>query len=527
MRITRELREGWKQPVIEGGEKNYTLPLILPAGELPEKLTLTHELCIPADEKTASYFLETSFLSGRCAVFIDDTPVREYRSVFAPRRTDITAFITKGETQTLRFEITPTARADGNFTFGAASVTSLGRSHFAFCDEKEALTVRTAFGDAGVSVFVRAEIETPNNYDVLLLRLTSPGGTLLDVKSARPTAAAAVFELPAPELWEGLHANAYYRMEAVLQRDAEEIDRVEQRFAVRDFIPGDGGFFRLNGIKLPLNGAVLRGGGSENELQALAALDANLAGVTCLDVNEEALNRCDALGIFTFFLFPETGDEADFEELAALTRMLAKHPCCAFLAYKSRDPAYAKKFCATVKQNAQYIYTAGGTDILNGDALCDAIPDVLLLEYAVSPEKNGFTELDSRFAAVSEAHPEYRFAVLPQAPECIFDRHSVNAARPDCSQEYFSMWHARVWEIFSRRKNAVCYFTGYLTDETEKSGRTGLTDVSCTEQKDAFWFYKGRFSAGDFVKLASLPDTVTKKRRISNATRTPRRSRCT
>ncbi len=511
MRTVKNLAGGWKIPVFDNGEKNEALPLCIPAGEAPETLTLTHEIEIAEDEKNAAFYLETRFLSGKCRVFLDGEPAGAFRSVFAPRYTDLTALIRKGQKQELRLEITPEARPDGQFTFGAAALIGTELSHFAISDETEPVTVRTVFSDAGVRVLMHAEIENPNNYDVVLFRLCSPEGILIDVKSARPTAANAAFDPEAPALWDGAHAADLYRAEVILQRDSDMIDYTETSFGVRQFEACDAGFFRLNGIKLPLNGALLRGAGTAEDLECLTELDANLVGLNVLDPDEETLRRCDALGIMVYFEFPDTGDDRDFEELGPLTRMLAAHPSVALLGYRSRDLAYGKKFCSTVKQNAQYIFTAGRCDVLNADALSDALPDVLVLPVEVRPERTGFTELGKRFGEVLAEHPDYRFAVLPAAPECIFDRHSAGAVRPDCSQEYFSKWHASVWNVFSTHKNTVCYFTGYLADRAPSAERTGLVLWDRSAKKDAYWFYKAKFSAADFVKLASLPATVTKK----------------
>ena len=510
MRKIRALTEGWKQPVDGCGDKNLSLPLEIPAEKAGQMLILERDILIPADEDTGYFVLETRFLSGKCSVLLDGAPVREYRSVFAPRMTPLPG-LTKGEPHTLRLEIRPAARPDGLFTFGAANLYATGLSHFALNDEKEPVSVRTVFTDAGVSVLLHAEIENPNNYDVVMFRLYAPDGALIDVKSARPTAANTAFDLEAPQLWDGAHASDKYRAQVLLQRDSDVIDAAEITFGIRDLRGTEGGFFTLNGIKLPLNGAFLRGCGTAADVKNLTELDANLVGLTALDTDEALLRRCDDLGLLVFFVFPESGNEEDFEELRALTRLLAQHPCAAALAYRSSDPAYAKRFCGTVKQNAQYIFTAGLCDVLVSDALSDAIPDLLWLDPSVSTEKAGFSELSDRFDEVLAAHPDYRFAVMPKAPECIFDRHSTGAVRPDCSQEYFSMWHARVWEIFSRHKNVACYFAGWLTDKSAGTERTGLTTCDGELRKDAYWFYKAQFSAGDFVKLASLPASVTKK----------------
>ena len=506
-----QILSGWKNTADRAGGQNTALPLDMPFGDAPATLTLEREIAVPEDEKNSAFYLETRCLSGRCTVYVDGEKAAVFRSVFAPCVTALNDFIKKGAPQTLRLEIEPEARPDGRFTFGGARLISTRQSHFALSDACDPIRVRTVFTTDGVRVLLHAEIENPNNYDVVLFRLCSPEGILLDVKSARPTAADAVFELPAPLLWEGVHAAYNYRAEVILQRDTEIIDLTEVKFGIRRFEPSEDGFFTLNGIKLPLNGAFLKGAGTPAELNCLRSLDANLVGLTALDLKEELLNLCDEQGVMVFFMFPDTGDDRDFEELARLTRLLAAHPSVAFIGYRSQDPSYGKKFCNTVKENSQFIYTAGGCDILNGEALSDAVPDVLFLKYTVSADKNGFTELQSRFEEVLEAHLNYRFAVFPDAPACSFGKHTENPSQPDGSQEYFSGWHARVWEIFSKQKRVVCYFTGALSDGLADDDLTGLTTLGCAACKDAFWFYKTRFSAEAFIKLASLPSKVTQK----------------
>lgn len=512
MRKVQILTAGWKEPVFEDGERNITLPLTMPIEKAPEKLVLTHDFSFAADEKNSCFYLETRALSGKCTVFIDGQKIHSFYSLFAPRATTLTEYIRKGEPQILRLEIEPAALPDGRFTFGGAKLVSTRQAHFALNDETEAVRVRTVFTEAGVSLLMHAEVETPNNYDVVLFRLCAPDGTLIDTKSAKPTAADVTFALRDPLLWDGLHAPYKYRAEVVLQRDSDIIDVVNVQFGIRRFEASPAGFFMLNGVNLPLSGVMLRDTDHiEADIGCLTELDANLVGLDMLDFDEKILNRCDELGLMVFFRFPCTGDDRDFEELRALTQLLAAHPSAAFLYFSSTDPGYGKKFCNTVKENAQQIFTVGLCDLFNGDAISDAIPDVLFLPYAVSPEKTGFTDLQKQFEEVLSQHPDYRFAVFPDAPECLIDRHSTGAQRPDCSQEYFSMWHEKVWNIFSAHKNVACYFTGWLTDSAVPGERNGLVTSEREDRKDAFWYYKGQFSAKSFLKLASLPASVTRK----------------
>jgi|GEM_PF-1259439 len=490
---------------------DFSVPFEAPVEKMPETLILRRKITVSQEEKNSVFFLEIMGLSGRIRAFVDGATVGGQNCSEAPRYFEITEFIKKGESQEIKLEIMPAGNPYGDFTLFDIRVICVSLSHFDVSLNNDPLTLRTVFFKDGVKLSVSADIINPNNYDVVVFRLLSPNGQLIDVKTARPTDSTAEFEIPDPLRWDGIHSSYKHTIQAVLQRDSDVIDAASKNFGISEFVESKEGFFKLNGISLPLSGSALRSTKNiDRDAESLKELDANLVLIDHIDPEEKILNKCDELGIMVFYRFPCTGDDSDFDELQRVTRLLSSHPCAAFISYNVSDPAYGKKFCSTVKSNSRFIYTAGESDLLSSESLSDAVPDVLLLQAGVSAEKNGFTELENRYNEIISTHPDYRFAVFPAAPECITDRHSSGALRPDCSQEYFSMWHEKVWNIFGTKKNTVCCFTGYLSDKAESSERTGLISAG-GEKKDAFWFYKAQFSAVGFVKIASLPDAVTKK----------------
>ncbi|MBR5411027.1 MAG: hypothetical protein IK104_10200 [Clostridia bacterium] len=512
MRKRIDLGADWKKAIFDGGDKNFDLPLILPIGDMPEQAIYSHALSTDAQDKNCVWFLELRAVTGRVRVLVDGQEAAAFSAFAAPVIVELTPLIVKGTAQELTLEIIPAAGPDGLFTLGGAALICTERSHFSTEQGVSPLEIRPVFSESGVGLRVSADIVNPNNYDVVIFRLYSPDGILLDTRNVRPTDCRADFFLAAPMLWEGQHANYRYRVDAVLQRDAAVLDDVSVTFGVRDAELTKDGFYSLNGIKLPLSGAYLNNVKSVGDaVDAVTALDANAVFTGTLDPGGRLLDVCDRLGLMLVYRFPCTGDEKDVEELKRLLPLLRTHPCVAFITYRGEDLGYAKAFCRAVHEGAPGVFCAGESDALTEDSLSAAVPDALLLSVDTARFDHDFDALAQRFGALCEAHPEYRYLVFAKPPECIYDRHSAGARRPDCSQEYFSLWHEKVWGVFGNRRAVVAYCAGPLTDADPARERTGLMTCDYDLKKDAFWFYRAQISLEGFVRMASLPSSTTSK----------------
>ena len=512
MRNTELLNDGWLRYLPDGQLKPVTLPLRLNADEAKEKIELDRRLYVDPEDPNTEFYFETRALSGRVRVYVDNEEARVYRSRYASRATDLTGLIKRGEEQRLKLVITPEVLPDGCFSFAEARLVGVSASHFEISDAGAPLTARTVFTKNGAAVTVRAQITNPNNYDVLLFRLCAPSGAVLETKAAKPTEPFAEFFLTDPKRWDGMHAAHKYRAEVVLQRDSDILDVTELSFGVRETGLNEDGIFTLNGVKTPLFGAAPRDPlHAEQDLEALKALDANLLLLDGADPTGALPDACDEAGAILFFLYPDVDDEEDLEDVKGVARLLDTHPSAAFLGCRSRDPGFLKKFCNTVKANTQNLMTAGLSDLPDAQALSDAIPDLLILTPSQT-DAAALARLDTDFDEAVLSHPEFRFAVYPKAPECIFDRHSAGALRPDCSQEFFAAWHEQLWQIFGKHGAVTCYLAGFLTDAAPQRERNGLMTFDRANAKDAFRYYKSQLTGAGYIKFASLPDFVTQKR---------------
>ena len=507
MRTIFELRDFWQKEEAKNVFSDISLPAVFPSAGDSEATVIRRKIQIPSDNKNDDFYLEIKGFSGKLRALIDGKAAGEAGCFIAPRYISLTQLIVKGETQELTLELSSPDGEKTELSLFYAGIIGLSRSHFDVTVNNDPITVSADFGNGFARVDVFADVVNPNNYDVVIFTIYSPDGEPLDIRTARPTESKAEFIIEAPMRWDGVHSAYKYTAEAVLQRDSEIIDKAVKNFGLREFTASRDGFFKLNSLSLPLNGAALkRPFDVEKDASLLRDLDANVVLIDGVDPEEKILEKCDELGVMVFFLFESTGSGDDFDELKRVTRLLSAHPSAAFICYTEADPAYGKRFCSEVKGCSQGLFTAGVRDLMKGEGVNDAIPDELLLYAGASADKNDFGGLEKRYEEMISARPDQRFAVLPVFRE----DYTLSTEKEDAAVE-LSTWHERMWNIFGTKKNTVCYFTGDLADRNGKNGQNGLVTCDRKKKKDVFWFYKAHFSADRFIKIASLPETVSTK----------------
>ena len=205
------------------------------------------------------------------------------------------------------------------------------KTHFdLLSDGDPGISVRTVINGSTAHIAVKALIENPNNYDVVVFTLRDPKGRAVESRTEKPTAAKTEFILEAPDLWDGPHSPAMYTLEAVIRRDSFVLDVTSCVFGIRSFEITKDAFFTVNGIKNPLCGVTLANTGSlDDDFDALRELDANCVRFTGLPVNDDILTRCDEAGILAWIDLECDESEEALREVRALAKAAAFHPSAA------------------------------------------------------------------------------------------------------------------------------------------------------------------------------------------------------
>ncbi len=493
----------------EPEEKEAALPFSSDTKNL-KKITLSSKIRIDAAEPGMRTFIEFTSRTDCIKMSIDGTELLELPCAYAPVRADVTAFA-DGEDHDFFIEAEPRSGEENELFLSKISIFTVGDSFFDITERGDCgITVNSAVSENAVDIIVTAHIANPNNYDVLRCTLFAPDGTET-VKTCKPTSPVCVFSPEKTFLWNGQHEAPLYSAKAELLRDTRLLDSAEIRFGVRKTGFNDG-FLMLNGVKLPLNGVVLRDFSSPDDDSLLfEKLDANCVKVPVFSGIDAFLSHCDENGIAVWLDMTEPY-KADPKRIHTVIEMLAHHPCFMFASVSSDDGESLRSFCDTIKAAAGGVFTAGNASFPNEEKVTDALPDVLAVTVPSDTPLEGFLELGERFSDFIGDRKLRRTAVFAEPPEGFFDRHSEDAARADCSQEYFSSWHEKFWQSFCSKKGVFGCFAGFLTDKDVPAGRTGLTSSDRYDKKDAFWFYKAQFSAERFVKICSAGMTMTDKK---------------
>lgn len=495
----------------EPTEKEAALPFST-ASDGIKKVTAFSKIMLEDTEPGTRTFIEFTSRTDGIKVSVDGTAIAELPCAYAPARAEVTDFA-DGKEHELLIEAEPQKNGEDGLYISDITSFTVGDSFFDITDRGDCgISVACAISDSAADIIVTAHIANPNNYDVLRCTLFAPDGTET-VKTSKPTSPVCVFSPEKAFLWNGQHESPLYTVKAELLRDTRLLDSALLRFGVRRTGFGDG-FLILNGVKLPINGIVLRDFSSfDGDRELFESLDANCIKVPVFRGIDSFLTHCDESGVSVWVDMTEA-NRADPSRTHAVLEMLAHHPSFIFAYISSTDEETLRVFCDTVKSTAGGVFTAGRASFPNEEAVTDAMPDVLAVTVTADTSPEGFFEAGERFSDFMSGSGMRRIAVFAEPPEGFYDRHTANAVRADCSQEYFSSWHEKFWQGFCAKKGVFGCFAGFLTDKDTPAGRTGLASSDRFDKKDAFWFYKAQFSAETFVKLCSAGITSTDRKYI-------------
>ncbi len=506
MRKIKDISESWTYTTDTVTFFEASLPFYFEEKKLGGEIIFSKNITIDDTFLQSEIWLEIARLTGRCRVFADGDEVFLHPATINLFRCNLgTYFNTAGE-HTIEIKIEPVCE-NGEFFMGNVALISVDKSHFSLENTLgDGIHINSFIApDMSADMHIRYFVSSPNNYDVVRFTVLSENGEEIISKTAKPTEDRCVVTIPSPELWSGQHEAYMYTLNAVIIRDTAVLDEINMPFAVRSFEIDKDGFFRVNTMKRFLNAVTFTGEKFfEKDLEIFNFLDANTLHIRTKFFEKNIFDICDEKGIHIWFSFPCTGAKEDIVNLQEFIIQNAHHPSLSFVSYPVNvDTDFAKQFVKTVKDNSLCIFTAAETQLFREESINDAIPDILAFEVSGKNSTTSFTDIENRFLELKQEHPEYRFAVFASAPECIHDRHSLQPERNDCSQEYFSLWHERLWNIFCRDTAVLGYFAGAVADTAAAGARTGFVTADRKIKKDALWFYKAHFSAEEFVRICS------------------------
>lgn len=546
-----KLSEGTYPPAVEPAWETVTLPhtwyndndqyhgLALYCRELPVD---------PAWEKA---FLEFDGADQRCLVFVNGREIGEHKGAYARFRLPVPDEAL--ESGLLRIEVLLDNRVSpdvspnfGDFTiFGGlyrnVNLLVTGEDHFDYCYYgTDGVIARTSVQDDGSGlVELEPHVCTEREDARISYTLTGPDGELAaeGSASANETFALRVAE---PKLWNGKEAPMLYTLRAALHIDGETVDETEIRLGFRtvSMSPDDG--LWLNGEPMKLCGVakhqdragVFSAVSSEQideDFALIREIGANAVRLSHYQHPQHTYDRCDEDGLLCWAEVPmlkmtENGAlYANIEQqLIELILQNIHHPSIFCWGIQNeigmfRDAPFMHEECRVLTALAKRLdpsrlVTAANLYNVKPTSQLNAITDMVGYNlyfgwyYGEMPDYSKY--LDNFHAQ----RPEMPLGISEYGVDCNVRLHSETPKVKDYSEEYQALWHETVYPILQSKDylwgSFIWNMFDFSSDRRNEGGvkylnGKGLVSHDRTLRKDAFYYYKAKWSEEPFVHLCA------------------------
>ena len=431
----------------------------------------------------------------------------------------------------------------GDFTvFGGlcrgAELLSCGANHFDYC----------YFGTDGV--IVRASLDEGGNGCLSLephavcakgariaYALTDEDGLAASAEGGADE--TLVLSVPTPKLWNGRGESRLYTLRAELRVNGEAVDAVELRTGFRRVeLTADRGLL-LNGRPYPLKGVAKhqdRAGvyctasaaNVREDFAIITELGANAVRLSHYQHPQTAYDCCDELGLLAWAEVPMlkmTESEALMANTESQLRELIlqniHHPAIFCWGIQNeiamfKDAPYMHENCrklhALVREldpgrvsSAANLYPLKAKSVLN--TITDMIGYNVYFGWYYGEMGDYGSYLDKMHASL----PALPFGISEYGVDANLALHSAEPHVKDYSEEYQALWHETVYPQIESRPwlwgSFVWNMFDFHSSRRNEGGQRfinakGLVTNDRETRKDAFYYYKAKWSDEPFVHIA-------------------------
>ena len=372
----------------------------------------------------------------------------------------------------------------------------------------------------------------------LLLTVSGPQGEPV-LQEEFPCAPALSLWIPAPRRWNGRRDPALYTLRAELVRQDLVADRVTLSFGFRT-LEADGDGLRLNGQKVFLRGVAKHqdrasagpAGTPEDirlDFDRIDEIGADAVRLSHYQHPQAAYDECDRRGLLAWAEIPMlkmTEDPALQENaLSQLTELVLQnihHPSVFCWGIQNeiamfRDAPFMHENCRALQARAKELDPSRLSACANLYPLKPAsklneITDIVGYNVYFGwyyGEMQDFGPWLDKFHA---ARPGVSFGITEYGVDANLALHSENPKVRDYSEEYQALWHETVYPRLEARSwlwgSFIWNMFDFSSDRRNEGGQQGINAKGLVThdrqtRKDAFYYYKARWSADPFVHLCS------------------------
>ncbi len=496
-------------------------------------------------------FLEFEGADQRCRVFVNGKEIGEHNGAYARFRFPVPeAALKSGE---LRIEALLDNRVSadvspnfGDFTiFGGlyrnVNLLVTSEDHFDYCYYgTDGVIARAAVQDDGSGLLaLEPHVCTEREDACIVYTLTGPEGELA-AESTAPAKESVSLRVPEPKLWNGKKAPELYTLRAELQIDGETADEAEIRVGFRtvSMSPDDG--LRLNGEHIKLCGVAKHQDRAgvfsavsreqiDEDFALIREIGANAIRLSHYQHPQHTYDRCDEDGLLCWAEVPmlkmtENGAlYANIEQqLIELVLQNIHHPSIFCWGIQNeigmfRDAPFMHEECRVLTALAKRLdpnrlVTAANLYNVKPASQLNAITDMVGYNlyfgwyYGEMPDYSKY--LDNYHAQ----RPEMPLGISEYGVDCNVKLHSETPRVKDYSEEFQALWHETVYPVLQSKDylwgSFIWNMFDFSSDRRSEGGvkyinGKGLVSHDRTLRKDAFYYYKAKWSAEPFVHLCA------------------------
>ena len=527
---------------------------------------MLYQKTIQIDPDWKHVFVDIPGADQHAVVLAEDRKIGEHRGAYGAFRCEIPEELLGHKEVKLRIFLTNVhdegiSPLTGDFTvFGGLyrGVNLLVTEHESFFDPTyygtSGVILRTGIdGNTGI---LNAEIHARTDKEAeIVAEITDPFGTLLtdvrseevDSESTNTHASGSIncsmvltFRIPDVILWNGKTAPNLYKVKMKFVRAGETLDEVELETGFRDItITADKGLF-LNGEHIKINGvakhqdfkgcfnAVSREN-IDRDFELIDEIGANSVRLSHYQHPQYTYETADKKGYLVWAEIPMlkmTDSEelkADAEEqLRELILQNIHHPSIYCWGIQNeigmfRDAEFMHEELKKMQQlshelDPSRLVTAANLYTVKFKSKLNSVTDMIGYNIYFGwyyGEMQDYRDYLNRF---HEERPEMPLGVSEYGVDANIRLHSEVPMVRDYSEEYQALYHETVYPIFESRDylygsyvwNMFDFHSGLRNEGGQKNiNAKGLVTYDRNTRKDAFYYYKAKWSEEKFLHICS------------------------
>ena len=509
--------------------------------------TYEKTFCKPLIESNERCYIEFNGVNSSCTVLLNDVKIAEHNGGYSTFRSDITDYLKNENSLKVFVDNSPNdkvypQRADFTFYGGIyrdVKLIIVNENHFDL-DYYGGKGLYVTPKIEGNNAIVEIEAYFAGNADEVVVSIDSVSKTVLypTYENNKGKVKGSV-EIKNVHLWNGLADPYLYNITATLIKNKQPVDRIYDRFGVREYyIDSEKGFF-LNGKSYPLHGVSRHqdraGVGNaltkemhENDMDIILSMGANSIRLAHYQHDNYFYELCDEKGVIVWAEIPyitihmPTARENTISQMKELITQNYNHPSIICWALSNEitlqgvtdDLIENHKILNDLvhEMDKSRLSAMANLFMLETDSPLITLPDLRGYNLYYGWYVGDVEDNDKWFDDFHKEHPNVAIGLTEYGADSVIDLQSPKPEKGDFTESYQAIYHEHMLEMFSTRPyiwGTYCWnmfeFAAAGRNEAGDPGKNhkGLVTFDRKEKKDAFYIYKAWWSDEPFVHICS------------------------